>query len=225
MVHRLINTPLSEENYKKELDYIKSVATYNGFKPSLIDNIVRKTKKKKNKNSRTTLNAIKTNDETTWTSVTYQKGLSKSISKTFKNNSNIKIAFKCKHKLKNKLQNPKDPIKEEDKSGIYKINCDVCDGEYIGQTLRKLKTRFNEHFSHIKFDREEKSAVAKHCLNSGHSIPLQNTKLIKSVSSTKELNAGEPYFINKSEKLLNNDPGPIQNSCLLQKSFIRKLPH
>lgn len=223
MIHRLLNTPLNQENYNKELSHIKDTATYNGYDRKLIDNILNKTKKKIEKKSRTTLNEIKNNENLYWASFTFNKPLSKTIQRSFKKNSNIIPSFKTKNKLKNILNNPKDKIRNENQSGIYEINCDNCDKKYIGQTRRNLKTRFNEHFSHIKFDREEKSAVAKHCLTTGHTVSKQNSKLIKPISSPKLLNAWETFFINKSEApLMNNENGPIQNSPLLSKMFIQK---
>jgi len=33
---------------------------------------------------------------------------------------------------------------------VYKTNCKNCDASYVGQTKRFLKTRINEHRSHIK---------------------------------------------------------------------------
>lgn len=223
MIHRLINTPLSEENYKKELNYIKDTAIYNGFSTKLIDDILNKALKHKNKSSRTTLNNISKEEKITYASVTYNKYLSKVTTKTFKNNGNVQITFKTKNKLKNKLPNPKDRIEDENNSGIYEIKCDNCGVKYIGQTRRNLKTRFKEHLSHIKFDREEKSAVAKHCLNNSHSISSKNSKLLKPISSSKTLNAWETYYINKTEEtLMNNDSGPIQNSSLLTKGFLKR---
>lgn len=61
-----------------------------------------------------------------------------------------------------KLTNDQDKTKNENQSDIYEIICDKRDRKYIGQTRRNIKTRFNEHFSLIKFDREEKFAVAEH---------------------------------------------------------------
>lgn len=39
-VHRLVNIPLSEDNYFKELNIIKQLAVNNGYPPNLIDQLV-----------------------------------------------------------------------------------------------------------------------------------------------------------------------------------------
>lgn len=52
-----------------------------------------------------------------------------------------------------------------------KLNATTMIAIIYGQTRRRnLKICFNGHISHIKFDRGENSAGAKHCLKTGHTI-------------------------------------------------------
>lgn len=48
MAHRLVNLPLSKDNYEKELKYMYGAAIFNGYSKELIDNTVRKMNFKKN---------------------------------------------------------------------------------------------------------------------------------------------------------------------------------
>src|SRR5436190_23025223 len=116
-------------------------------------------------------------------------------------------------------------IQEDCQSGIYEIKCNDCNKKYIGQTKRKIKTRYSEHVSHIKYNRPKKSAVASHCLENNQLVSLSNLKIIKPISNATYLNAWEIFFINSnnSDQLLNQDLGPIQNSLLLDTHFITKL--
>lgn len=41
MAHRLCTLPLSVENYKREYDYIKSVADANGYSEKMVDDIIK----------------------------------------------------------------------------------------------------------------------------------------------------------------------------------------
>jgi hypothetical protein len=92
------------------------------------------------------------------------------------------------------------------KSGIYQVECEGCDSVYIGQTKRSLKTRFGEHHSSIRLNHPDKSNIARHVLskindNQGHSISLDNLKLVKEVRKQKnELDAYESYFISRRKK-------------------------
>ncbi|KAG8334141.1 hypothetical protein J6590_108662 [Homalodisca vitripennis] len=213
LIHRLLHTPLSTENYKKEVKKIKETALFNGYKTNMIDNMIKKKKKIIERNSRTTLYQIKSKEPEKWISVSYNN-LSTDITKSFKKHANINVSTNSKIKLKNILGNPKNKINEEEKSGIYQINCDNCDLKYIGQTKRKLKQRAKEHRACLKYQQEERSAMAKHALQTGHSF--SNAKLLKEVQNKKFLDAYETIFIKKNQNnLVNNEPGPFQNSPLL----------
>ena len=39
-IHRLLNIPLSPENYQKELSFTKQIAVNNGYKAELLDKMV-----------------------------------------------------------------------------------------------------------------------------------------------------------------------------------------
>lgn len=214
MIYRLINTPLSTVNYKKELNQIKNIAIYNGYQTSLIDNIHHKAMRKKEMKSKTKLISINENSINKWISASYNS-LSKIMKSTFKKNAGKRIAFKTKSKLRFKLKNSKDKIKSQEKSGIYQINCDNCEKIYIGQTKRKIEKRFKEHYAHFKYKRPEKSAIAKHCINTGHSF--SNTKLIKHINEEKMLNPWESLYIIKNNSIVLNEEMPIQNSPLLKE--------
>jgi len=56
---------------------------------------------------------------------------------------------------------------EHEKSGVYKLTCNIRHRSYIGQTNRSLKLRFREHTRYIKHN-EPQSAYALHILNSIH---------------------------------------------------------
>ncbi|KAJ8942180.1 hypothetical protein NQ318_002853, partial [Aromia moschata] len=78
----------------------------------------------------------------------------------------------CVYNSKNKLQtllcNPKDNIDNNEKSGIYEINCKDSDQKYIGQTKRSILTRFKEHMAHLKYGRTEKYCVSQHAFDNNH---------------------------------------------------------
>ncbi|XP_018566090.1 uncharacterized protein LOC108907059 [Anoplophora glabripennis] len=55
--------------------------------------------------------------------------------------------------------------------GVYSIPCS-CGKVYIGQTGRHINMRLKEHKSHLKNNNWEKSAVAKHRADTGHTVDL-----------------------------------------------------
>ena len=79
--------------------------------------------------------------------IPYVKGLSERLTKVFKKHG-VQTYHKPFNTLRAQLVHPKDPTPAEKKSGvIYKINCNECDGDYIGETARNLGARVKEHMS------------------------------------------------------------------------------
>jgi len=50
---------------------------------------------------------------------------------------------------------------------VYKINCQDCEANYVGQTKRSLKTRVKEHFVDIRSS-SSLSVVSDHRLTFNH---------------------------------------------------------
>ena len=62
--------------------------------------------------------------------------------------------------LSSVFRKPKNPIDLEEKRGlVYQISCRDCDGVYIDETGRSVKTRKREHASAIKDFDPKKSAL------------------------------------------------------------------
>jgi hypothetical protein len=49
-----------------------------------------------------------------------------------------------------------------DKCGVYKLKCGSCPGVYLGQTGRSFRTRFKEHMSDIKHNKEKLASHITH---------------------------------------------------------------
>ncbi|KAJ8945974.1 hypothetical protein NQ318_017090 [Aromia moschata] len=112
------------------------------------------------------------------------------------------------------LGNPKDKINNNEKSGIYEISCKDCDQKYIGQTKRSILTRFKDHMAHLKYGRTEKSCVAQHAFDNNHRIDINNLKLIRNVTNSRQLDDFESLEIIKCNNSMNKDNGPIPTSPL-----------
>ena len=75
---------------------------------------------------------------------------------------------------------------------IYLINCNKCNLQYIGQTSRKLKERFTDHFSNIKTYKN--TAISIHFNQPSHTInnftitPLQTITNVNQHQSTCFIN-------------------------------------
>jgi hypothetical protein len=97
------------------------------------------------------------------------------------------------------------------RSGIYKLTCNTWKLEYVGQTSRSLKLRFQEHIRYI-WHNNPQSAYAQHSLQNRHeSGPIEHLMtVLKHLRDTTLLTPYEQYFIHslyqKGTKPGRNDP-------------------
>lgn len=83
---------------------------------------------------------------------------------------------------------------------VYEINCENCNGSYIGQTKRFLKERIKSH----TYDKNEKTALKKHMQETGHTFNFKNTKILaREKNSTARLFL-EAIHIKKGLEPLNS---------------------
>ena len=79
---------------------------------------------------------------------------------------------------------------------------------------KKNQSTLKKHKTYYKNNAEEKSAIAKHAINTGHCF--SNCNLLKEVHKHNQLDAYEILFYKIHENLLvKNEPGPVQNSPLI----------
>lgn len=211
LVHRLLSVPLNPARFEKEKLTIKKIAISNGYESDLIDKIIRKKLYKIKLNNTSTFK--RESQKTKYISIPYDN-LTRKLGKHFRE-IDFSVSFKSRT-LQDSLGNPKDKVEKFEKSGIYEISCNECDYLYYGQSRRAIITRHKEHLAHIRFNRPEKSGVAKHCLEENHSIDKSSLKLIKQVNNYRHLDAVESLEIhkNRNRPLMNNDNGPIPFSPL-----------
>ncbi|XP_037911886.1 uncharacterized protein LOC119652024 [Hermetia illucens] len=226
MIHRLLVTPLTEEGFKKELTYIKDTAVKNGYSRGEIYRILRKKQNRINRDQLTTLYKQQKRDNAPIRASITFSSLSNKIRNTLSKHNIETVSPSANRQLRTKLGSAKDKLNKEEMSGIYKVNCPECGKVYIGQTKRLVTTRFEEHlreYNKRKSDdpRNIKSMVARHMVEEGHAITIDNVDGIKRVRKPHLLDTVESlYIINEgSHVTLNHDEG----NCA--STLVKKLCH
>jgi hypothetical protein len=69
--------------------------------------------------------------------------------------------------------------------------------------------RWKEHEAAYRLNQPGKSAVAKHCIEQGHTIGEKSC--VKEVTNRFELNSWESFFIDNSENSMNDGEAPIKS--------------
>ena len=107
----------------------------------------------------------------------YIKGTTEPINQIL-SNYNIKVAQKPHQTIGNLFPKPRDPVpKDETRGAIYSIRCKDCDKKRW-ETKRKFSTGFEEHQKAVEHKHSQKSALAEHCLRSGHTVFWEASKIL-----------------------------------------------
>ena len=112
---------------------------------------------------------------------------------------------------------PKDKTDKLDKSGVvYKIDCQDCDQNYVGETERNLRKRMTEH-------KRESSPVGAHLHSHHHSFEADNISVLDRDSRWFQRGVKEAIHIAATSPTLNRDRGrhvlpAVYNSLIVAQS-------
>ena len=142
----------------------------------------------------------------------YIKGLSKELHRVFKQHG-VSTYHKPFNTLRSLLVKPKDkPVKEKKCGTIYRVKCEDCEKEYVGETARTLGKRFKEHT-----DGNHNSAISEHFENTGHHTSLDSVRILAQEEKWWPRKIKEAIQIHKRRPALNRDQGvEIPPPILLQ---------
>ena len=113
-----------------------------------------------------------------------------------------KIGAPCKviftiRKLKTVLPTLKSEIPKVLKRGVvYRITCSRCKSCYVGQTVRHLHTRIEEHS-------RPSSVLSNHFKNCNYIPTMDDVSILATAKSMHQLLVLEALFINNEKPLLN----------------------
>ncbi len=116
-----------------------------------------------------------------------------------------KLIFKYNDKLSKLLCNNKisSSCKE---SGVYRIECNDCNKQYVGETGRELKQRIKEHKRDIRKNKIG-SAIAQHVNQTLHDINFDSAKLVYPCNNIKKRRIVESALITSNTNCMNLNKG------------------
>ncbi|EZA57384.1 hypothetical protein X777_02647 [Ooceraea biroi] len=104
---------------------------------------------------------------------------------------------------------------------VYKINCSDCNICYIGQTMRYLEKRINEHKSDVRKDASCQLVVSKHRICNDHEFDWLNTVVLHQESHRRKREITEMYFIKTHSNTINiqgdTDDFPVVYESVLNR--------
>ena len=129
----------------------------------------------------------------------------------------IRVHVRPLTKLRNLLVRPKDPTPPVEQAGvIYKLHCDTCESNYVGETGRKLIVRAKEH-------RCRDGPMRRHLRENGHTVDPSKAKVLDREHQWLRRGIKEAIHIHLEKPDLNQDQGRYSLSPL-SKSILSRGP-
>ena len=88
---------------------------------------------------------------------------------------------------------------------MYSVKCEMCSGEYVGETLRALRVRKKEHCDAIRLGQSPKSSIAEHVHD--QSMPHEINWLDMMCTLEEAAKVRETFQIQQRKSRLNRDGG------------------
>ena len=216
MADRLVSIPMSDDKYEAEVKKMIRMGEVNGYPRSTIINIINKHKRKKENLEFSTFFGMKnTDEEIKRRSVIFYPKVTRTLRRVYKEQG-LELVHRNGNSLRQQLGSIKDPTPDLEKSGIYKINCEImCLFKYLGMTEREIQVRFDDHLGYIRRN-EYHRCVARHVMDSGHTIGENNVELVQEVFDTRKIEEIEAIHIykNKHKPMMNGNLGMVRSPLL-----------
>ena len=215
---RVENITINEEEKRREEKRVKEELQMNGYPARLVDRVKFKRErsrardKKKEQPGKEKITATCT--------IPYVRCVSEAVSRIL-TPLGIRTVMKPAKRKWILMKGVKDRQPKECQPGVvYALGCAECPKVYIGETCRTVKQRIKEHADHTKKGYSEKSAVAKHVVDTNHQI-YWKPRVLKMEQRTTERKVHESlaiHALNKrgGEKLMNQNTGMELSSIWFQ---------
>jgi hypothetical protein len=136
----------------------------------------------------------------------YQQTIPNKISRLL-----AKYNIKTIHVPRNKNIHMLRPLKDDlglKVPDMYRIPCE-CSEVYVGRTGSSTEARCKEHLRHIHLEQPKKSAMAEHCMNSGHHIDFNSSSVLDKAAGSMDCLVKEATEIRLNFNNFNRDSGFI----------------
>ncbi|XP_018561026.1 uncharacterized protein LOC108903364 [Anoplophora glabripennis] len=150
-------------HFAEELEHLRTALRGNGYTARNIERAIRRK------------HYMKKREYLATTYLPYVKGCTDKIGRLLKKR-NINTVFSTVKKVAAAFPNTcnNDQLQGP---GVYSIPCS-CGMVYIGQTRRHIKRRLKEHKSHLQNNNWEKSVVAEHRADTGHTVDRNEANMV-----------------------------------------------
>ena len=200
----------NEEDRTSEIKYVHNVLRDNGYRNWML-------KPFKPRNPRSNTTTTRTLGGRSFP-IPYIQGVAEDLHKIYKQHG-INTYYKPFNTIKQQLVHPKDKTSDEKKCGVvYRVCCDNCDKDYIGETSRAFGIRLKEHSKTTG----NTTAIGEHLHQTGHTVSQKNCSILSREDKFWRRKVQEAITIRREHPSLNRDTGyhlpPIYGPVLRRDS-------
>ena len=229
MFHRALNNSSCKEKEDCSVEKVHSLLLGNGYTPKLLKRLLREVREAR----RAKVRRRRSLGEDGFLTLPYvdENLLCKVKNVVRRSGLKVKLAWRNENKLKSKLvrsafKRPRCPGGNRchlckagftgqctQKNLVYKLKCNICDAmnekmEYIGETKRPLRLRYNEHVRDMT-GRKEDTPMGDHFRTAhpqaGHTLQPFEVKVLYRASDHPDRKIAESILIRKHQPKLNTN--------------------
>ncbi|BHF76880.1 hypothetical protein SprV_0501998000 [Sparganum proliferum] len=149
---------------KEAMNYLQALFKANGYLKSFISSCLKKPHFERSSGEKPKF----------WLSIPYVKNVSEATSRILKP-FGIGVAHKPECTIRQQIMKPKNPLPTS--AVVYSITCLNCNARYVGETGKRLGTRFHEHQLAIN-SKDKLSLVYGHIRELNHDFAFDKTRVI-----------------------------------------------
>ena len=192
LIHRCHTICSTEEAKVKELEHLQKVLSVSGYPRSAWTAATAARPPTQTDRSQTS----STRPYKGSVSLPYVGPVSEAVARYIRR-TGVQVHMRPTNTLRAKLVHPKDKTDRLDQAGVvYKIQCNDCPELYVGETERRLNTRFKEHH-------RSSSPVGVHVEQRRHSIDEGSVSVLHRESDWFRRGVAEAVFIQREAPTLN----------------------
>ena len=191
LYHRCKVLCTEEDSKLKEIEHLKKVLSVSGY-----------TKHAWNRATADRVPTLRNNPNTRDTRtkgsvlLPYVGPVTEAIARNIRK-AGVTVHIKPFNTIRERLVHPKDKLDRLDQAGVvYKISCNDCDATYVGETERKLNTRFKEHH-------RSSSPVGQHMEDRRHSVDEESVSVLHRESDWYRRGVAEAIYVQQESPCLN----------------------
>nr|VZI38271.1 unnamed protein product [Spirometra erinaceieuropaei] len=154
------------DDRRPELRYLQRLFMINGHPRNFIE---------RSRQSEPGQNRV-TEQPKVWRALPYIDGVSEAVSR-LRRPLGIGIAHRPDSTIRHLVETEGPLTRGETTHAIYRVQCNSCEANYVGETGGRLQSRVNEHVRAVR-RMDPLSVVAEQCADSGHTFAFQNAKIL-----------------------------------------------